>query len=674
MPPSPMGNEMSSHATLVFSFKWWLFIFVSVALPLDLLYRSGALWFTLTLYQLVISISVIVVCLALLSLSLGLVSLGFSWVLNLLARRGTAIVITLNALGGFFVLLTSFLGYFSLWLWKFFHNDHLAIINWKLPYLFLLMGSLIVLLAVFYRRLILVEKIKAVALQMFPANLAAVLICTLITAITIAYHQFYLPTAAPAHQATGDAAPRPSYPNIILITFDALSAKHSSLYGFVRDTTPNLAALGRESFVFDKAYASSNWTLPSCYSIITGKHPINHKMKNEYSYFWGESRKQNLPYILQDLGYETGQVWSNVFQVTWNTNLQGFKNIRPLQGKYRLFSTLRKFFFDSGLGSYAWIVDLIKTQPLVLTAKMANESPYFGIFAGKQAGAQKNPSGHRFLPSYQMPEYSFGQAKEFIERAHSPFFLWVHLFPPHDPYLPPDAFLHTFLEAKVLDTPEKFSQIKTAFDNYSPETLEKISLRYDENIRYVDHEFGNFLNWLKQKGLFDQSLIMVSSDHGEMFETKFFYHAGPYLNQILIQVPLVIHLPGQTQGKRIEPNVSQVDFAPTILDFLGIKVPGWMDGTSFKTALDGGHYDPGTKFSMNLTLNMAPPKMLTTSIAAIQGNYKLIEYLSFKRYEMYDLQKDPEENHNLVRVRGELTKFQSLKKQIDELLASHSSP
>ena len=96
-----------------------------------------------------------------------------------------------------------------------------------------------------------------------------------------------------------------------------------------------------------------------------------------------------------------------------------------------------------------------------------------------------------------------------------------------------------------------------------------------------------------------------------------------------------------------------------------------MDGKSFKMALYGGRYDPDTKFSMNLTLNMAPPKMRTTSIATIQGDYKLIEYLKFNRYEMYDLKRDPEEKNNLVRQ--ELTKFQSLKKEIDEFFTSYSS-
>jgi len=217
---------------------------------------------------------------------------------------------------------------------------------------------------------------------------------------------------------------------------------------------------------------------------------------------------------------------------------------------------------------------------------------------------------------------------------------------------------------------EKLAKLP-AVDKYSLADLEKLSLRYDEHIRYVDHEFGNFLDWLKQKGLFDQSLIMVSSDHGEMFEPKFYYHAGPYLDQILIQVPLVIRLPGQTQGKRIEANVSHVDLAPTILDFLGIQAPAWMDGQSFKPALDGGRYHPDPKFSMNLTLNMAPPSMFTTSIAAIQGNYKLIKYLKFTRYEMYDLHRDPGEKNNLAGQ--ELTKFQSLKQEIDGFLARYGS-
>ncbi len=659
----------SGREAFGFSFKWWLFIFGTVLLPLDLIYRSGALWVALPWYQIAISLSCIVICLALLSLGLASISLVVARLLNLLTRQGTAIVITLNAFAGFLFLLTSFIGYFSFWLVKLFKlDDSLIVINWKLSYLYLLSGVIIVLLAIFYKRLAIFKKIEPIAPRVFRINMVMVFICTLITSITVAYHQFYRPAAVAVHTATREGVPRPPYPNIIMITFDALSAGHTSLHGFIRDTTPNLAALGRESYVCDYAYASANWTLPSLSSLITGKHPINHKLKNEYSLFLGESRTQNLPFILQELGYETALVWSNGFELPYNNGLQGFKEVRPTQGNYRLISVLGNFFFDSGLGSFVWCAEMIKSQPLTTIAKKAYDRADYGILTIKQAVIQENTLSPRSLYCYRDPEYSFVQAQKFLERAQPPFFLWVHLYPPHSPYLPREDFLYAFLKEKVLDNLDKLEEKGVQnLEKLLSDDIYKLSLRYDENIRYSDHELGNFLRWLKRKGIFDQSILIASSDHGDMFETRFLSHGGPYLYQCLIHIPLVIHLPGQTQGKRIEANVSHVDIAPTILDYLEIKAPPWIDGKSFKRALHDPHFDTGTKFSMNLYQINPDPNFRTFSIAAIHEDYKLIKYLAFNQYEMYNLKRDPNEKNNLVGQEPE--RFLTLNKEIDEFLA-----
>jgi hypothetical protein len=102
------------------------------------------------------------------------------------------------------------------------------------------------------------------------------------------------------------------------------------------------------------------------------------------------------------------------------------------------------------------------------------------------------------------------------------------------------------------------------------------------------------------------------------------------------------------------------------MDYLGVPTPPWMDGQSFKKVLANLPYQPKPKFSMNLSLKGAPPEFLTRSISVIQDNYKLIHYLNIQRDEMYDLQKDPRELHNLVE--RELEIFSSLKKQLDGIL------
>jgi arylsulfatase A-like enzyme len=151
-----------------------------------------------------------------------------------------------------------------------------------------------------------------------------------------------------------------------------------------------------------------------------------------------------------------------------------------------------------------------------------------------------------------------------------------------------------------------------------------------------------------------------------MFEKGFWSHGGPYLFQPLIHLPLVMHLPGQTHSQRIGANVSHVDIAPTLLDLLGTKSPEWIDGKSFMPAFKDSDFNTGTKYSMQLSYVLDPPSLRSKAIAAIQGDYKLIKFLDWKRYELYDVKNDPKEQINLITSKPEI--FTSLKAEIDQIL------
>jgi len=246
----------------------------------------------------------------------------------------------------------------------------------------------------------------------------------------------------------------------------------------------------------------------------------------------------------------------------------------------------------------------------------------------------------------------------------------VHLLPPHDPYTPRKEFLYTFLKEKIFLGPAAMTVEITPDGRYplkDQPLIDKLACRYDEHILYADHEVGKFLEGLRERGVLDRSLLIISADHGEMFEKRFLSHCGPYLYQPLVHVPLLLRLPGQTQGRRLAAPVSHVDIPPTILDFLGVETPAWMDGRSVKGALDNPGLDTGTKFAMNLSYWGSPADFHTKSIAAIKGNYKLVYYLDFQQYELYDLKDDPKEEHNLLDREREI--FLNLKGELERLLA-----
>ena len=660
-----MGDEMFGRDTFLFSFKWWLFIFVSILLPLAFIYRFGSLWIAFPWYQLGINLASLVVFFVLLALGIASFSLIALLLLQIVTKRGELIVKAVNAIVGIFMLLLIYAWYFAVWIKKLFPKIFLISSNIKYSILLVIIGLSILAIIYCNKKVSLLDKISTLCSKSFKYNIVIAL-CSLIVIIIVVSvnicHRYGAVIATPEVQANASPSNRP---NIIIITFDALSAKHTSLHNFIRNTTPELVKFGHESYVFNNMYSSSNWTLPSLASLMTGKQPTKHHMKNSYSYFIGESKNENLPRILKEAGYKTAAVVRNNLVIPWRINLQGFDHIDSWFSGSENINTIVELLYTYGIRSATWL-KLMYHDSLLFKIKEKCWDIWYACLGVRHEGVNQSRVG--------TPEQCFEKAANFLNQAPSPFFLWVHILPPHSPYISKKGFLYTFLPEREFNSAKNFNRdigILGRSLTFQPEDepkLEKLSRRYDEDILYADHEVGKFLSFLKEIGVYGKTIIIVSSDHGESFEKGFWSHGGPYLYQSLIHVPLLIHLPGQIQGKRIDANVSHVDLAPTLLDLVGIETPRWMHGKSFKKALDGGPYQPGTKFSMNLTLENSPTNFHSFSIAAIHGDYKLIEYLRVKRYEMYDLKKDPEEEHNLIGQ--ELTKFQSLKEDIDGFLGA----
>lgn len=654
----------SGRAAFSFSFQWWLFIFVTVLLPLDLIYRAGALWVALPWYQIGIDFASLVVFFTLVALGIALASLVASVLLRLVTKQGTPIIRAVNGVIGLLILLISFVWYLYEWIKKISHILWNVETNLKYITINILVVLSLLYIIIYYKKYNFSRRITEISLSFFKFNIVTVLICLLIISTTILDNLFNKSVIARNYTETLKVIPFYK-PNIILITFDALCAQHTSLHSFMRDTTPELVKFGRQSYVFNNMYSSCNWTLPSLASLLTGKQPLNHQMKNSYSIFIGNSQNENLPSILKEAGYETALSVANAYGIPWRIKLNGFDHVYSRMTSSEPINNILEFFYTSGITSRNWLNALNNESLFYKLIDRWLESPWFYNLRMHHSGM--------FPSDYITPEESFDMAAKFLSYAQQPFFLWIHIVPPHAPYVPRKNFIYTFLRKRIFDNRRNFSSDVRRFmkgltyRSSDQPLVDKLSLRYDEHILYGDHEVGKFLSYLQEIGVYDRSIIIVTSDHGESFERNFWSHSGPFLYQCLIHVPLIIHLPGQTQGKRIEANVSHVDLAPTILDFLGIEAPPWMDGKSFKQALYDGRFNTGTKFSMYLYQMDPVPHFQTTSIAAIHGDYKLIKYLKFNQYEMYNLKNDPHEKNNLVGLEPE--RLFTLTKEIDEVLA-----
>ncbi|MGO8787669.1 MAG: sulfatase-like hydrolase/transferase [Terriglobia bacterium] len=196
-----------------------------------------------------------------------------------------------------------------------------------------------------------------------------------------------------------------------------------------------------------------------------------------------------------------------------------------------------------------------------------------------------------------------------------PFFVWIHLYDPHTPYNPPPRF-------RAL-----------------------VSKRYDGEIAYADYAMGKFLGYLKQHELYDSSLIVAASDHGESFGEHGEYTHGYFVYDTTLLVPLIIKPPRNSgiTPRRISPPVRTIDIAPTVLQFLGMPTAPSMQGNGLVSLILGKVSGTGTGAAYAETFY--PTEFESSGLRALRtGRYK---YIDAPKPELYDLAADPEELHNL---------------------------
>ena len=440
--------------------------------------------------------------------------------------------------------------------------------------------------------------------------------------------------APPGHPATGQL------PDIYLITIDALSAEDSSLYGYGRPTTPNLERFARRSFTFDYLFANSNYTTPTVASIATGKLPWSHRVFQFSGFLRGEAERENLSILLRQRGYYTAMISSN------------YAATPILQRTLPSYDAV-EYVSPQGLGGYWFrLTNFIGSKhQYVLNAALPNRVGLVRFIS--EADALIWPFRY---PSPAEPV--FDRARALAERSDipQPRFLWAHILPPHDPYLPPPPYRDRFAAAKgdlsfrdLLDMQHEKALPRAV----SPSELRA---RYDEMVLYADDVVGHFLDWLDQTGRLDRSVVIVSADHGESFEHDRYFHGGPNLDQGVIHIPLLIHLPGQQKPGRITQLAQQADLLPTLIDLIGGELPGWTEGASLKPMLEGKVLPQRYVFSMNLERDRIFDPISKGILAVLDDEFKYVIRLDSREEWLYRYKTDRLEEHNLIASEPEVTK------------------
>ena len=449
-------------------------------------------------------------------------------------------------------------------------------------------------------------------------------------------------------------------PNIVLLSIDALSAPHMSLYGYARPTTPELQQFARGAVVFDRAYANGNFTTPGIASILTGTLPWTHRALQLPVWPLNRTRRTSLPAVLEHAGYRTGYVSTNAIA---GAAKQGF-------GEYFQFArtdrTGHVTLCADGLSKYLrYVCAAAELPPLEEMEGIAAKFGYPNDNLEHDPRLALQPALHWLAT---------------VDRS-KPIFLWVHLFPPHSPYAAPKPWLGRFdasqHDRNAASTQPSWAWIQSQLPERRVQTLEA---RYDEAVAYADAFVGPFLQRALDT-LGPNTVVVVTADHGESFAHSYGAHTGPGLYNEIVHIPLLLKLPGETTGMRCDTPAQQADIAPTLAALAGVAAPGNWEGRSLLEACPGGQPDSAPSdraiYSMNFEQNPRFAALKTGSVAVIDGRWKLIHYMGALHYpympplhdELYDVVSDPDERNNLASQQPAVV--QRLLGLIDTALARH---
>ena len=390
--------------------------------------------------------------------------------------------------------------------------------------------------------------------------------------------------AAREREATSRLPAPGDGPNILVYMIDTLRADHLGAYGYERATSPNIDALAADGTLFLNAIAQSPWTKPSVASVLTGLNPQIHGVNGRKDALSLEAT--TLAELLWDAGYYTGAIYTNGNLSHMGLG-QGYKDYEHLRERM--------------------------TRSIHVLSDELNE-----------------------------------QAFRWLDRRDKakPFFLYLHATDPHSPYTPPDGYLER-LGLEVVDPDaglsEKVRELKRG--EVDEQQLADLVALYDAEIRFNDEQFGRLIAELKRQGLYDSTLILVVSDHGEEFFDHGWWQHGKTLYQEQLGVPLIVRFPnGEGAGNSIEAIAQHIDIVPTILDVAGVEMPEGLTGRSLRGLLSGVPGEDLVQAVSYLDMDNREAESVTSAI----GKLILHHYDIGQGELLFDLSTDPDELVNLV--------------------------
>lgn len=387
---------------------------------------------------------------------------------------------------------------------------------------------------------------------------------------------------------------------IILVTVDTLRKDALGLYNGDAECSPSLDLFSRDAAVFTKAYSAAPWTYPSVASILTGLPPRVHNLIDGKS-----ALPEKVPTMAEALdagGYFTAASGLNSMLLPRSKLDRGFKD-------YHWFPEQNAWLDNFGVG---------------LTHNLLN------LLGSKKPDAAG------------LTDYAVQWMKK---NSDKDFFFWLHYFDPHMPYGPPDAYQPENPAYKKLGT--QFKETRAARMGSAARSAEErawIRALYAGEVRYVDAQVGRFFEALRKLGIYDDALILFTSDHGEeLWDHDRFEHGHTLYNE-LVQIPFMVKLPGNNPGRTIEIPVSNQAIMPTILEFCGVPAPAQEhllpSLMPLINGVDGGYIERPVYIGASLFHDRCE--------GVVFDGAKYIRGTLSGHEQLYNLNSDPGEHYSLV--------------------------
>ena len=375
----------------------------------------------------------------------------------------------------------------------------------------------------------------------------------------------------------------PQGPNIVLISIDTLRADRLGSYGNPRNASPNIDSVASKGVLFENAYSQAPWTLPAMATVHTSLYPTEH-----------------------------GVIVGNLaIKKNLNTLAEHLKN-----NNYKTLA--------------------ITTHPYVDIKHGFGQG--FDVFDERNHKGANDSSAQRITQ----------KAKNLLrENKDDKFFLWLHYFDPHSSYLNHEEYSYGTKPREEFPDAINAGQMNGMIDELSEEDVRYIVDIYDEEVSYTDSSVGEIVDTISELGLEKDTVIIITSDHGEEFLDRTRFGHGRTTYDELVRVPLIVYHPereSELAGLRVEHSVETRVIPKTVAVITGMDNGNFGGNDLFAVAKDSGDseeyfaYSEGSSAGSNGILNHA----------IIGNDWKLIKNIREDSFELYNLREDPGEKINLI--------------------------